>query len=117
MQPRCSTVIAALLATLVALPFAAPFSTCTLADILGDPPDELSIEQGTVATIGDVTVADDDSPDPGPPHVARLRTWLAVSAAANAPVLPPASAAVTAVTVAHSDLPVPRTERSAVLRV
>ena len=86
MRSHLSIAIAILLTTLVALPCSAPFSTCTLADILGSQHDEVSVGQGAVATIGTVTVTD-DAPEPGPPRAMRLRASLTMSAAAPVPVL------------------------------
>jgi len=106
MRSRGSTAIATLMATLVALPFAAPFSTCTLADIIGGAHVEASIAAGTVAMIGDAAIAEDDAPDPRPPHVVRLRTLLTVMAAARAPFVSPASADVGAAHDPRSDGPI-----------
>jgi hypothetical protein len=81
MRSSLSIVIATVLTILVALPFAAPFSTCTLADILSDQPDEMSIGPRTVATIGTVTATADDASDAGSHQETRLRASLTMSAA------------------------------------
>ena len=116
MRNHASMALAALLALLTALPCAAPFSTCSFADLLDELHHDASDRQGCVPAIGELTVTDDDCPDPGVPHVTRVLASLMASALSHEPgQVPPRAAGATS---RRASVPLPHAPLvSSVLRV